>query len=1210
MEHNIFHPDNVQKHQEHQRFLDLLPTEDVTHVAINNGDWSDPNTWEQGQIPTDGAKVLIPEGLKVTYDLESDTRLETVRLDGNLRFTPWRNTKMVVDTFVATPTSTLQIGTETHPISAYKKARIIIADEGPIEIEKDPTLLSRGVITHGKVEIYGAEKSDFLPLQADVFSGDNELVLDSTPVGWRVGDQIVLGGTQYNPDGSNEDNSRFQDEVLTITKINGNRIRFTNNDITSGDNTVLRFDHTRPEGFEEYNLNLYVANTTRNVSIETENGDTVPTQQRGHVMFMHNPDVNVHNAGFYNLGRSDKNLLVDDVNQNLDGRPGGGTNPRGRYSLHFHRTGADDINSTPSHATGNAVVGSPGWGIVHHDSHLVLEDNVVFDVVGSGIAAESGNELGRWENNLTIKTTGDDDPKATFDNDPRTFNFDMGFNGEGYWVQGAAQVEMIDNKAVSAAGGGINIFSGVDGTTDVRDKGEVAIKNLPEELQFLSEASIRENEVLDSIDVTNVPLRKFSGFETYNSDLGIIFWNHMRNDDGQLGFITPGTTQAHDARSLVEDFKLWNIYGEGIFTQYSTQIDFVDGLIVGNPENPVPVKLGINGDSRGHGIGSNSPAQDMLYKNIHIEGFERGIRLPREGADNAEGSETEGVPFLGSRLEDSYFANNTYNLSKKHHFADTDVFPDYFEIVNTQFDSSSSNTAPTAEFNYESIGTQGVVKFDASDSFDPDPDPSLELVGNAIASYAWDFDNDGQIDEFGRQVNHKFDPNQSHTVKLTVWDHQGLTSTTTQTVNITPGPYSNLILDGDFSESGEFGGPGWNINSTRTDEGWLGTGWYRDSNIGDGGAAVFSTTSGNKGLGQFFLDNSVRQGQQTLSLDIKNTEGNSEPNEITVRLWGIDGEFLSGIDSEPQQAGAIPMTKTLLLEETVGGSTFHWKNFEWDVDFGGGYEFITFQVNPEQVNPTQGDFVAIDNVFIRDDGNVLELEPEPDSLRIEAEDMELTDYHIESRWLGSNGAMISLKDSSNQTGEATTTLDVSGVYDVVVIYFDETDGQGELEVELNGDRLDSWSLDRDLDANYPTNGNKVSRKVATGLSIESGDSLKIIGTQEGSEYIRVDYVELVPVSETDLLTGEPLQELDNSSSTTQENQDTILLHREKDPITVSNFEDGVDIFELDGDLTFEQLEILQSGNDTLIQIDESDQLLATVEGVVASVIDAEDFTIV
>ncbi|EDX71250.1 PA14 domain protein [Coleofasciculus chthonoplastes PCC 7420] len=963
--HNLPHQDHPGKQTEHLELLDLVPHSAATHVAINDGSWFDPNTWQQGQVPGTDAKVVISEGVHVTYDAESDTRLETVRVDGTLEFAHNRNTKIVVDTFIASPTSILTIGSEANPIQANKTARIVIANDGEIDVNWDPTLISRGVITHGQVRIHGAEKLDFISLQTDASAGDNELVLNlpdgmNTPAGWQVGDQLVLGGTSYNPNGSDEDNSRFQDEVLTITEINGNRIKFTNNDITSGDNTVLRFDHERPAGFEGEDLNLYIANTSRNVIFETENAETVPTQQRGHVMFMHNPDVEVQNAGFYNLGRTDKNRLIDDPGENVDGSPGYGTNPRGRYALHLHRTGAEDINSKPSQVKGNAIVGSPGWGIVHHDSHAVLEDNVVFDVVGSGIAAEAGNELGAWRNNITIKTTGDDRPQADFDLSPRVPLFDFGFNGEGYWVQGAAQVEMVDNIAISAAGGGINIFSGVDQVSRVREADTVAVKNLSPELQFLSQASYDDDP--NTLDVTNVPLRRLSGFESYNSDLGIVFWNHMRNNDGQLSFNGPGTKEAHDARSLVDNFKLWNIYGEGIFLQYSSQIDFVDGLIVGNPENPVPLQKGINGNGRGHGIGSNTLSQNLLYKNLHIEGFERGVRLPNEG------NRSKLVPFLGSRLEDSYLANNTYNLSKKEHAGDRLFFPDSFDIVNTEFNISDTNIAPTATFSYESIGSQGVVMFDAGDSFDSDPPDALELEGNAIASYGWDFDNDGTIDEFGRQVNHQFDSTGSHDVSLTVWDSQGATSTLTQQVQVTPTPYPNLITDGTFSSTSELGRAiNATFDSTRTGEGWIGNNWSVDSTIGNGGAAVVSG-SWNAGIGQIFLDNGSRRGQQTLSIDIKNTEDTKKANEITVSVWGVDGEFMStaGNLDGPQQAGAIPMTKEKLLQQTVGGSTFDWKTFNWDVDFGEGYEFVTVQVVAKGAHPNNGDFIAIDNISIGD----------------------------------------------------------------------------------------------------------------------------------------------------------------------------------------------------------------------------------------------------
>ena len=271
------HPDHPGMQHTHMALLDLVPHSQATHVAIRNGSWFDPNTWQGGKIPTDNAHVLIKEGVSVLYNDASNARLETLRVVGSLKFAHNVNTKLLVDTFVIAPAGELMIGSESNPVQAGIKTQIIFTADGAINQSWDPTLLSRGLISHGKVRIHGADKTDFLALQGEANAGDNVLVLKDIPKGWQIGDQIVLGGTNYRYSQSDADNSRFQDEELTITRIDGKRVYFTNNDITSGDNTVLRFDHQFPDVAEQGQLKLYVANTTRNVTFETENAATLPT---------------------------------------------------------------------------------------------------------------------------------------------------------------------------------------------------------------------------------------------------------------------------------------------------------------------------------------------------------------------------------------------------------------------------------------------------------------------------------------------------------------------------------------------------------------------------------------------------------------------------------------------------------------------------------------------------------------------------------------------------------------------------------------------------------------------------------------------------------------------------------------------------------------------------------------------------------------------
>ena len=946
--HSMMMESHTGNHTGHQSpLLDLVPHDRATHVAVQNGSWFDPNTWNNGRIPDNGADVLIPKGYRVRYTEESDARLDTLRVDGAINFALGKDTKMLIDTFVVSPEGKLNIGNARRSVRANKTARIIFTSDSAIDPESDVKQLGKGLISEGQVGIYGTDKLDFIELQNDALAGDNQLQIKlpdgmTSPTGWQVGDRLVLGGTYFRNKGSDEDNTRFHDEVLTITAIDGDKISFTNNDITSGDNTVLRFDHQRPEGFEN-RLNLYVANTTRNVVFETENGDDVPINHRGHVMFMHNPNVVVQNAGFYNLGRTDKNRLIDDPEQNVDGTQGNGTNPRGRYSLHFHRTGADNWNGTPAIAKGNAVVGSPGWGIAHHDSYANIEDNVVFDVVGAGIAAEAGNEIGTWSNNITIKTTGDD--LKTPDIGPtsvRVKRFDYGFNGEGYWVQGAGQIEIVDNIAISAAENGIMHYGGGDGGQNARDAQTISVDLLPSKWRSIAKGT--EDETV--VDVAAVPLRQLSGFETYNSKRGIGFWASMKNLDAQLGIDGASSSQGvgHNFYSEVEDFTVWNVRDAGVSLIYSSQVELDGGLILGSDDPRYSARVGISG---------NFGANRNRFKNLEINGFETGLNIPLDGDRN----------YAASKLVNSTFKNNTQNFGTRllNNRQPTD-YPEYFQIINNTFEVATNNVLPTANFSSKVLGNLA-VEFDGLSSFDPDSSES-NLTSQGITSYGWDFDNDGTIDSFGRRVTHSFERAGNYQVALKVWDNQGTTNTKIKTVNVTDKADGNLIINSGFSSSDAFIRT---YDSRAADLGWIAnTNWSYHSNDNNNGYAIVSG-NGSGGLGQIINDNYTRRGEQTLSLNLKNTEGNNRSNEITVTVWGVNGEFsnpgwkLSG----PQGIGAIPMNRTNLLQQTVGGSTFNWNTFEWNLDFGKGYQFVVLQINYDAVSVQRGDFVAVDNVKIK-----------------------------------------------------------------------------------------------------------------------------------------------------------------------------------------------------------------------------------------------------
>ncbi|MEO0819617.1 MAG: G8 domain-containing protein [Pseudomonadota bacterium] len=371
---------NDMMHGDHMAVMALLDPSDATHRAVSDGDWSDPATWEGGKVPGAGADVFIPAGVAVRYDVASDAELGFVRVDGELNWATTRDTKMVVDTIIGTASSKITVGTLSDPVRSNVEAEIVFAD-GAIDRSIDPTMVSRGLITMGELDIQGGHKLMCEQLAVEARAGDTSLKVKNGDHNWQVGDEIVIIGVANN--GKNAQGQLItQDETRTISKIDP--------DGTVHFDQPLIYDHTTPS---QYDIPTFVGNATRNVSFTSENPDGV----RGHVMVMET-GADIRNAEFRDLGRTD-----------VSEERGTDDNPIGRYPLHLHKTGTDSTEDW-SEIVGNAVVGSPGWGIVQHESFAAVDWNFVTDIQGAGIVSESGNEPGQWVGNLVSNVYGDGEP--------------------------------------------------------------------------------------------------------------------------------------------------------------------------------------------------------------------------------------------------------------------------------------------------------------------------------------------------------------------------------------------------------------------------------------------------------------------------------------------------------------------------------------------------------------------------------------------------------------------------------------------------------------------------------------------------------------------------------------------------------------------------------------------------------------------------------
>ena len=497
---------------------DLVPHSEATSVAVKNGSWFDPTTWADGKVPGAGAKVLIPEAITVNYDGVSDASLFTVRVDGQLLFATDHDTRMVVDTLVVGQPGLLQVGTSDNPVQNGVNADIVIANNGPINTSWDPTLLSRGLISDGTVNIHGQDKTNMLKLAVDPMAGDTTLSLqaDAAASGWHVGDKIVLTGTHVTPtavpDGWVDQGS--QDEVLTIKAISGSTITL---------DRALTYNHDSPRA----DLKAYVADYTRNVTIESQNADSLPVSQRGHVLFMESPAVDVEYAAFSGLGRTDKSVRAVDVasvtNITSD------TNIKGRYALQVQGTGVEP-GAQQAIINGNAVWGSPGWGIVQDASSAEITDNATYNTFGAGYVAASGNETGMWCDNIAIGAQGIGLAGSFMDKNAASVAAnDLARTGDGFFFHGR-MLKVDDNVAADVTEGFVYMMRGTGAPFDAQ------VLPQPEILHGLTSTT----------DLDLPPIQDFTDNEVLAANTGLIVVKAVPAD-------------GHDVRSVIDGFKAWEV---------------------------------------------------------------------------------------------------------------------------------------------------------------------------------------------------------------------------------------------------------------------------------------------------------------------------------------------------------------------------------------------------------------------------------------------------------------------------------------------------------------------------------------------------------------------------------------------------------------------------------------------------------------------------
>jgi cell migration-inducing and hyaluronan-binding protein len=316
--------------------------------------WSDRATWPGRKVPRAGAQVTIPGGKEVILDV-SPPALGGVIIEGKLRFADTADLELTTEWIMVH--GELEIGTEASPHA--HKATITLTDN--VRDENPMGMGDRGImLAAGTLNLHGDRKNAWTKLARTAKAGSNSIeVLDAAE--WRVGDEIVLASTDFDP---------HQAERRNIAAVSGNTLTLDRN---------LDYMH-----FGEITFGVdergEVGLLTRNIRIQAS-ADAEKSYFGGHMMAM-----------------AHSKMFVDGVELTRMGQ----YMHLARYPIHWHLGGegaGQYIRNSAIHDTYSRCV------TVHGTNNVRVENNVTYNTVGHCFFLEDGIETGnQYVRNLGILT--------------------------------------------------------------------------------------------------------------------------------------------------------------------------------------------------------------------------------------------------------------------------------------------------------------------------------------------------------------------------------------------------------------------------------------------------------------------------------------------------------------------------------------------------------------------------------------------------------------------------------------------------------------------------------------------------------------------------------------------------------------------------------------------------------------------------------------
>ena len=443
--------------------------------------WSDAATWPNRKVPVAGDKVTIDAGKEVVLDVNTP-ELGGVTVNGKLSFANTADIELTTEWIMLH--GELEIGTEKAPHT--RKATITftnnVKDEDISGVGGTTDKVDRGImLMGGTLNLHGDRTNTWTKLSGTAAAGATSIqVLNAA--GWRVGDEIVLASTDFDP---------RQAERRTIATIRGNTITL---------DKKLDYMHFGKITFD-VDERGEVGLLTRNIKLQAS-ADAEQSFYGGHVMAMVGSKMFVEGVEFNRMGQ---NMTL------------------ARYPIHWHLIGdakGQYIKNASLHDTYNRCV------TVHGTNFLRVENNVTYNTVGHCFFLEDGIEHGNeFIKNLAIQTkchTSLDcvptNLAANGERDSNRQNYrERSFNGKtllpsdntvaAYWITNPDN-SFIDNVAAGSDENGFWL-------------------SLPEHPQ----GAFKDSEVSKTIWPKRTPLRAFKGNVAHSNFDGFMFDRNIYEDN-------------------------------------------------------------------------------------------------------------------------------------------------------------------------------------------------------------------------------------------------------------------------------------------------------------------------------------------------------------------------------------------------------------------------------------------------------------------------------------------------------------------------------------------------------------------------------------------------------------------------------------------------------------------------------------------------------